>query len=155
MVDELRRRGEELANRVNELVDQGTRVILANVPDLGLSPYARAQDAISPGRAALLSRLTAAFNQQMGIKIVLDGSLIGLAVTDQMVQQIVRSPGSYGFTNATDGVCTTALPDCSNKTLVANGDAGQFLWADGTRLSYGGQARLGQLAQQRAQRNPF
>ena len=157
MVAELRRRGEQLANVVNDLVGQGPRVLLSTVPDLGLSPYARAQDALVPGRAALLSRLTRGFNDQLGVKIILDGSLIGLVQADQMVQSMSRSPGSFGLANTNDAVClsTALLPDCSTKTLITNGDASNFLWADGTHMSYGGHAYLGQLAQARARQNPF
>jgi outer membrane lipase/esterase len=158
MADELRQRGEQLARVVNELVGLGPRVLLATVPDLGLSPYGRAQDAQGSGRgSALLSRLTAAFNEQLGVKIILDGSLIGLMQADQMVQSMARSPASFGLVNASDAICaaTAVLPDCSTQTLLTDGNPGNYLWADGTRMSYGGHSYLGQLAQARALQNPF
>lgn len=158
MADQLRRRAEQLATVVNDLVGQGPRVLLSTVPDLGLSPFGRAQDALGSGRSSsLLSRLTAAFNEQLGVKIILDGSLIGLMQADQMVQSMARSPASFGLSNASDAVCaaTAVLPDCSTKTLITDGNASNFLWADGTRMSFGGHAFLGQLAQERALQNPF
>lgn len=157
MAADLRQRGEQLANVVNDLVREGPRVLLSTVPDLGLSPYGRAQEAQFPGRATLLSRLTRAFNEQLGVTIILDGSLIGLVQADQMVQAMSRSPGSFGLANANDAACLSSslLPNCSSKTLIPNGDASNFLWADGIRMSYGGHAYLGQLAQARALRNPF
>jgi hypothetical protein len=154
---ELRNRAEKLANKVNEIVGQGARVLLATVPDLGLSPYARTQESIGPGRAALLTRLTTAFNEQLGIKIVLDGSLIGLVQADQMVQAMVNSPGSFGLINAVDAVClpNRPPPTCTTQTVIPGGDAVTFLWADGTNMSFGGQSYLGRLAQDRATNNPF
>jgi outer membrane lipase/esterase len=155
LLAELRARGAELAKQINAVIERGARVIVSTVPDLGYSPYALAQEAMSPGRAALLSRLTVAFNEQLGVKIVLDGSLVGLVQADQMIQAMSRSPGSFGLTNNNTAVCAVALPDCSTKTLIETGDSATYLWADDTRLSYGGQAYLGTLAQGRAQNNPF
>lgn len=156
---ELRNRAERLANKVNQIVGQGARVILSTVPDLGLSPFGRTQETLGVGRAALLTRLTTAFNEQLGIKILLDGSLIGLVQADQMVQAMVNSPGSFGLTNAVDAVCLPSQPPptCTTRadSLIPGGDAGTFLWADGTNMSFGGQAYLGRLAQDRATRNPF
>jgi hypothetical protein len=154
---ELRNRAEKLANKVNQIVGQGARVLLATVPDLGLSPFARTQALIDPARAPLLTRLTTAFNEQLGVKIVLDGSLIGLVQTDQMVQAMVNSPGNFGLTNAVDAVClpSSPPPTCTTQTVIPGGDAGTFLWADGTNMSFGGQSYLGRLAQDRATNNPF
>jgi outer membrane lipase/esterase len=156
---ELRGRAERLANKINQIVGDGARVIVSTLPDLGLSPYGRAQEATGAGRAELLTRLTIAFNEQLGIKILLDGSLIGLVQADQMVQAMVRSPASFGLINAVDAVCLAArpLPTCTTKadSIIAGGDPGTFLWADGTRMSFGGQSYLGRLALDRAARNPF
>jgi outer membrane lipase/esterase len=156
---ELRRRAEILANTINRIVGEGARVIVATLPDLGLSPFARAQDAIGPGRSQLLSRLTLAFNEQLGLKILLDGSLIGLVQADQMVQAMNRSPGSFGLSNPVDAVClpTRVPPNCTTRTdsLIPGGDSVTFLWADGTNMAFGGHSYLGRLAQDRATRNPF
>jgi hypothetical protein len=48
-----------------------------------------------------------------------------------------------------------ALPDCTDRTLVEAGTSASYLWADGTRLAYGGQLQLGTLAVARAKGNPF
>lgn len=156
---ELRARAEKLANKINQIVGEGARVIVATVPDLGLSPFGRTQEAVGAGRAELLTRLTTAFNEQLGVKILLDGSLIGLVQADQMVQAMVRQPGNFGLTNAVDAVCLPSrpLPTCTTKadSLIPGGDAGTFLWADGTRMSFGGHSYLGRLAQDRATNNPF
>jgi phospholipase/lecithinase/hemolysin len=157
LVAEARARGERLAQQVNRLVDLGARVIVATLPDIGLSPFAAAQKAAftDTDRAALISELVAAFNGRVRANILNDGRFVGLVLADEMVQSMVRSPISFGLNNATSAVCTAALPDCTTRTLVEAGSALTYLWADDRRLSYAGQLRLGALAQARALNNPF
>lgn len=157
LLADARARGERAAAIVNRLVDLGSKVVVSTIPDMGLSPWARAQKALftDTDRAALITRLSTAYNEQLGVKLRLDGRFIGLVQFDLQVQVINRSPASFGFANVTDGVCATALPNCTTSSLVTNGDANLYLWADGTRLSAGGQAQLGSLATNRASRNPF
>jgi hypothetical protein len=45
--------------------------------------------------------------------------------------------------------------DCTNLTLISNGNATSYLWADDRHLSAGGQLSLGNLAATRARNNPF
>ena len=157
LLADARARGERAASIVNRLVDLGSKVVVSTIPDMGLSPWALAQRALftDTDRAALISRLSTAYNEQLGVKLRLDGRFIGLVQLDLQVQVINRAPGAFGFVNVTDGVCATALPDCTTATLVTGGNASSYLWADGTRLSAGGQAQLGSLATSRASRNPF
>lgn len=154
---ELRARGERLAAQVNRLVSLGAKVVVSTVPDMGATPYALAQKAAftDTDRAALLTRLTAAFNGRVRVNILNDGRFVGLVLADEMVQAMVISPPSFGLANATTAVCKAALPDCTTSTLITDGSAVGYLWADGTRMSHGGHARLGTLAAQRALNNPF
>ena len=157
LLADARARGERAASIVNRLVDLGSKVVVSTIPDMGLSPWARAQRALftDTDRAALISRLSTAYNEQLGVKLRLDGRFIGLVQLDLQVQVINRAPSAFGFANVTDAVCVAALPDCTTATLVTNGDPNLYLWADGTRLSAGGHAQLGRLATSRASRNPF
>lgn len=154
---ELRDRGVQLAQQVNRLTDLGVRVIVSTVPDLGLSPYAVAQKAAftDTDRAALLSRLSAALNGRLRVNVLNDGRFVGLVLADEVVQSVARAPTAFGISDAATAVCTAALPECTSQTLVANGSSATWLWADATRLAYGGQLRLGSLAVARAANNPF
>ena len=156
---EARARGERMAAVVNRLVSLGAKVIVSNLPDLGMSPFARAEALANANsgvnRAALISRLTTAFNERLGVKVLLDGRFVGLAQMDLRTQSAARSPASFGFTDVSTAVCTTAPPDCTTATLLAGATAGTFLWADGIRLAPGGQGSLATLALERARRNPF
>ncbi len=157
LLEDARERGRRMAQVVNRLVDLGAKVIVSNLPDMGLSPYAVTEAAANTDidRAAMISRITAAFNEQLGANVLLDGRYVGLMQTDLRTQAAHRSPASFGLSNATSAVCTVALPNCTTSTLVADATAEQYLWADATRLAPGGQNLLASLAVERAQRNPF
>ena len=157
LLTEARARGERLARAVNRLVELGAKVIVSDVPDMGLTPFAAQQKALytDTDRAALLTRLTTAFNEELGVKVLLDGRFVGLVQAEMQFRAVSLFPESFGLVNVTAAVCTVALPDCRSDTLLTGAVASQYLWADATRLSSGGQAQLGTLARDRAQRNPF
>lgn len=157
ITDELRARGIELAAQINRLVGLGPRVIVSTLPDLGLTPYALAQKSTftDTDRAALLSRLTAAFNARLRVNVLNDGRFIGLVLADEATLSISRAATAFGISDAVSAVCTAALPDCTSGTLVASGSSAQWLWADAKHLAYGGHLRVGTLAVARAANNPF
>jgi outer membrane lipase/esterase len=162
---ELEGAGAALAAQVNVLANAGGKVLIATVPDLGLSPFAIAQKAANTDtdRAALLTRLTARLNAKLRANIINDGRRIGLLLADELIQTDVKFPSTYGYVNVTEAAClsTAVLPACTTATLQpANGTvlaAGSFswLWADATHLSPGGHNQLGALAASRAAGNPF
>lgn len=158
LIAEAGARGRRLALVVNRLVALGVKVVVSDLPDMGMTPYALAERALGGGgfdRAALISRLTVAFNEQLGVNIVLDGRFVGLVQAQLRFEAIARFPGSFGLANFTQPICTVALPECTTATLVTNGVPSRYLWADETRLAPGGHAQLAALAIDRAQRNPF
>lgn len=154
-----RARGRVAGLQINRIAQAGPAVVVLTVPDIGLTPYALAQKAAftDTDRAALLTRLTNEFNAGMRLELINDGRLIGLAFGDLEVQNIVRFPGAFGFADVTQVLCLASapLPDCTTATMVANGNAINWLWADSLRLSPGGQTRLGTIAALRARNNPF
>ena len=154
LLNEARSRGRQLALAVNALVKLGARVVVSDLPSLGLTPFARKERALhtDTDRAALLTDLTTAFNEQLGVKILLDGRYIGLVQADLQFRAIADNPGSL---NVTAGACTVAVPLCSTATLVPGATAFTHLWADDTRMSGFGQSQLATLAIDRASRNPF
>ena len=162
---ELEATGTALAAQVNSLANAGGRVLIATVPDLGLSPFAYAERAAKTDtdRAALLSRLTLRLNAKLRANIFNDGRRIGLLLADELVQTVVKFPSNYGYANVVAAAClsTAVLPGCNTTTLQPiNGAvpaAGSFtwLWADATHLGPGGHSQLGALAASRASGNPF
>lgn len=159
LIAEAQARGQRLARVVNRLVDLGVKVIVSDLPDLSLTPYARAESVLAGNNnpAALISRLTTAFNEQLGVNVVLDGRFVGLMQAQLRFQAIERYPSGYGLGNISTAACTVPLPDCTSATLVTDEqvDVTSYLWADDTRLAPSGHSQLAALAVDRAQRNPF
>lgn len=157
LLAEARRRGGALADQVNRLIDAGARVIVATVPDLGLSPFALAEkDAhTDTDRAKLLSDLTSELNAGMRTTVLNDGRFVGLALTDEMTQAMVKQPSAFGLADVKEAACTVALPDCTTDTLSGDADATTWLWADDVHIGFNAQNRLAILAINRARNNPF
>ncbi len=155
LLEESRARGKRLAQVVNRLVGLGVKVVVSDLPDIGLSPYARAQKALDPNgfdRAVLISNLAAAFSEQLGVNVVLDGRFVGLVQAQLSFQALGRFPGNF---NVSEAVCAIALPNCTTGTLIPGGNTTAYLWADDTRLATAGHSQLANLAIDRARRNPF
>lgn len=157
LITEAQRRGQQAGLVVNRLIALGAKVIVANVPDLGVTPFAVKQEAAFPGagRPGLLSRLSQAFNEQLGVTILLDGRYVGLVQSDQRLLAMARSPGSFLLANVTEAACTTPPPACTTATLVANATASNYLWAADLLIAPRGHTELASSAIARAQRNPF
>lgn len=159
LLDQARTRATDLGNRINALATSGPAVVVLTVPDLGLTPFARAENTNTGDstRSALLTELTSTFNNRMSVTLINDGRLIGLVFADIEIQNNVRIPTAYGLTNVVDAAClATALPPaCSTATLVTGATAAGYMWADSLRLGPTIQARLGTLASFRARNNPF
>ena len=161
LLAEVGQRGQLLAQQVNRLVEYGAKVIISTVPDMGLTPY------------ALKQRLE--FSRQRRPRraaVAPDDGLQRTAGREHPARRPLRRPGAGRPAHAGDGevagqlragnvttaVCveTAVLPDCTDQTLVEAGRCGRpGMWADDLRLAYGGQSQIGNLAVDRARRNPF
>lgn len=154
--------GVQLANQVNRVAALGAKVVISTIVDIGQAPYAYTEKAAHTDidRSAYMSRLVARFNSKLRVTILNDGRQIGLILSDELIQSIVRFPvGSTVFTDVATPVCDAAkapdVRDCTTQTLIANGSGETFLWAQGIYLSAGGQRLIGELAATRALNNPF
>jgi outer membrane lipase/esterase len=159
LLAEARDRATTYGERINTLARSGPAVVVLTVPDLGLTPFARAQNTSSgdSGRSRLLTDLTTAFNNRMSVTLINDGRLIGLVYADIESQNMYRFPGSFNLSNVNDAAClgTAVLPDCRTNTLVTNATSSSHLWADELRPGPTLQNRMGSLATSRASNNPF
>ena len=154
--------GEQAAEQVNRIATAGGRVVILTVPDLGLTPYALERDKFDPTSSAFLSQLTQSFNAKLRVNIINDGHKIGLVVADELLQQINKFPPGVDNGRALDVTrvaCSVALPECTNKTMVAYPDITAspttFLWADPLHLTAYGNSELGKRVVSRAHSNPF
>ncbi len=160
--------GRRLGELVNAITaeGQGGRVIYATTPDLGFSPYAIKEDAVTPGSRQVLTDLTKELNAQLRLTVINDGRYAGLVAADEVIQVMAKNPASFGLANVTLGGClaTAALPTCDQSTLItataADGSTvattpSQHLWADDTRPANSWHVRVGNAADSRARNNPF
>ncbi|TDM08288.1 MAG: esterase [Ideonella sp. MAG2] len=156
---EVKAKGEALALRVNALTALGPRVLVSTAMHISGSPWALAEKAAhaDTDRAALLTRLTEAFNLAMRLKLINDGSKIGLLLADDLSRAMSseRTRSAYGLANSTVAACSTALPDCTTKTMVSNATASVYLWADDTRPGASFHSYLAQQASNRLSALPF
>ena len=158
-------RGSMLGAQINQLATSGPAVVVLTVPDIGLSPFALAQNTSTgdAGRSVLIHDLVEKFNNSMSVALINDGRLIGLVYADIEIQNMVKFPTNFGLVNVIAAACkdTAPLPGCTSATLVdataatVAATATNWLWADSLRLSPAGQARIGLLAESRARNNPF
>lgn len=159
LVAEVKGKGEALAGRINTLAGLGPRVLVSTAWDLAGTPWALSEKAAhtDTDRAALIARLTEAFNLAMRLKLVNDGSKVGLLLGDDLSRAMAsdRTRGAYGMANSTVAACSTALPNCTTKTVVTNASAATYLWADDTRPGYVFHTFLGNQAVSRLANLPF
>lgn len=161
LLAEARVRGRALGDQVNRLAEANGRIILSTLPDMGLTPLAAVDAKVDPTRKQLLTDLTREFNLEMRVKIINDGRLIGLILTDENSQQMSLYPSSFGLSNVSDAAClaTVAMPDCTTKTLTVAATTGDswrgFMWASDRLYAPAAQAQMGQMAATRARNNPF
>ena len=143
--------------QVKRMADLGAMVLISTIPDMGLTPFAGGRGTES---AAVLSRLSSAYNDSLRLTITNDGRRIGLVLLNEYVlgSAAAADLASSGtaYVNAKDAACATALPACSTQTLVSSTASGTtWFWADSQHLSAGAQAGLGALATGRLSIVPF
>jgi hypothetical protein len=152
--------GETVAAQISRITDAGGRVIIATVPDVGVTPYARDKGVDA---RAVLSALTARMNARLLVTIDNDGRKTGLIELNPYLVAVVTNPGVYKYVNVSEAACLTAypLPNCTANTLKAAGPdedattAFNWLWANSLQFSAGAHQQLGNLASTRAHNQPF
>jgi outer membrane lipase/esterase len=156
IIDNLRVRARTLAEQANRMAVAGPAVVVVRIPDVGLTPFARAQETANPGRAALLSRMTLEFNTALQLNLINDGHLIGLVFGDTAIQNLTNFSTGLNVTAAACTAPATAdLLGCTTSNLATGITSTSHLWAGSTMLSPVGQSSIGSLAANRAVSNPF
>jgi outer membrane lipase/esterase len=159
-------RGAALADQINRVVNANGRLIFVLMPDLGLSPFALAENTskADPNRSVLISSLVSKFNSKLRLGVINDGRLIGLINGAELSQQIVKFASTSGYANIDKAACSVALPDCTSNTMVSVTDSAgtvtkavdsTWLWADATHIGARMQGNLGTTAYSVAAIHPF
>ena len=164
-------RGAALAAQVDAITDGGNggRVIYATVPDLGLSPKARKDQAAGLCAArgescvTLLTDLSFRFNEDLRRSVRNDGRYAGVLPIDEYLVTMTNvanaslSNNAFGLRNTVDAACltTSPLPACDTTTLVSGATGTSYLWADDLRPGPTWHTRVAFFAVARARNNPF
>jgi phospholipase/lecithinase/hemolysin len=155
--------GTALGSQVTRIANSGGRVLISTLPDVGLTPFAISEEAATPGRAAMLSRLSKVFNAYLRNGFIDDGRRIGLLLTDELFANVVKSPAGAGLVDVKHAWCDPAFPPpaCTTNTPVpppsaaASAPASTYLWAGDLLFGSSGHSLLGNQAVSRANSNPF
>lgn len=104
-----------LTNTIATLYAHGARrFLLLNVPDPARAPSVRLLDQQVPGAAAAASQLSRLFNAGLAGVVQyangLDGVHVSVLDVHGLLEEIMASPGTYGFTNTTDACVTPNVP---------------------------------------------
>lgn len=132
--------GQQYAAQIRRLTNAGAKqVVFTGVYDLGKSPWA-----IEKGLVAEAEAASKAFNESLLIDVNDLGHSALYVDLAYYMNLYTFSPGSYGFSNATDPVCTSQDPGpgigigageinsslCTSATLVAGASPDAYLFAD-------------------------
>ena len=134
---------QELA-LINQLKDAGANyVVVFNLPDIGATPSAHANEAFVLGISAYLTSVSQSYNATLNAG--LGTHTLGVN-TFGLFEQIIADPAKYGFTNITAPACTSSSShDCDASTLVAPGADQTYLFADGVHPTPATHAMLAQV----------
>jgi len=114
---------------VTSLVDGGAKYLLVvDVPDLGDVPIVtKANSAAADSLASTLSNLyNVDLNTSLENLAQSSGATIKILPLYSLVDQVIASPSTFGFTNVTDPAWTGNLTSSSSGTLAASPDTHLF-----------------------------
>lgn len=159
-IAELQARADRMAAAVKDAIGTGAKVMLALTPSLAESPKAFS----GSDDAALLSRLTVAYNDRLyvrGLGNVSGRDLVGVN-PDTFTNTSTRST-SYVYRTPLCNTAAVTLPDgtspvpagkevkyCNTNTLVSSGSTSTYMWADSTHFAPLGHGLIGSLGFNRA-----
>ena len=120
-------------------------VVVFNLPDIGQTPSAAADNAFVPGIKAFLSGVSQSYNKTLNDGLAATGANILSVNTYALFNEVLANPAAYGFVNTTAQACTTASShDCNGSTLVAPNADQNYLFADGVHPTTAAHAIFGQ-----------
>lgn len=118
---------------VGQLQNAGAKYILvATVPDLGLTPAFRAQGATAQAQG---TALTTTYNSSLFGALASNGLRVIPLDTFNLIREITASPAAYGFSNIAGTACQPQITanslTCNPTSLVSPDAPNSYLFADG------------------------
>lgn len=133
---------------VGALQGAGARYVLVpNLPDMGITPAARAQ---GPMAQAQLGALAAAYNDALYGGLAASGLRVIPLDTFTFLREVVANPAEFGLSNVTGTACepqiTAQSLTCSPASYTNPDAARTYLFADGVHPTDAGHAALADFA---------
>ena len=145
--------GTELATLIKtQILAKGAKyVVVVNLPNLAVTPFAAEQEANLPGTKAVIGNMTMAFNTALATGLAGVGNVAMVdaytVITDQY-----NNPATYALSNVKDTACDLSLAkNPLGSSLVCNasntkpGDVSHYLFADSVHPTPYGYQLLAQL----------
>lgn len=122
---------------IGALQGAGARYVLVpSIPDLGLTPQARAQ---GPGAQAGLTAIAGAYNDALYGALAQNGLRVIPLDIFHLFQELAADPASFGFSNITGTACQPQITGqsvtCHPGTYVSPDAATSYAFADGVHPS--------------------
>jgi outer membrane lipase/esterase len=122
-------------------------VLVANIPDIGITPSFRAQGATAAAQGTALST---AYNNALYAGLAGNNLRVIPLDTFSFLREVVANPATYGFANVTGTACqpqiTAQSITCNPGTYVVPGADRSYLFADGVHPSAAAHQAIAQLA---------
>jgi outer membrane lipase/esterase len=133
---------------IDRLGGAGARyIVVFNLPDIGRTPEATAQNASVPGVAASLTGLSTTFNASLDSQLAGKTDIIPVNAF-AFLNEVLASPAQFGIVNTTVPACTTSSSIlCTPQTLVSPNAASSYLFADGVHPTTYAHAILAQVVE--------
>ena len=133
---------------IAQLQAAGARYVLVpSIPDLGLTPAARAQGAAAQGQ---FTQLASIYNSSLFDGLATAGLRVIPLDTFHLLQEIVASPATYGFSNVTGTACQPQIVaqslTCGPSSYVTPDAPTTYAFADGIHPTTGAHAILADFA---------
>ncbi len=149
----------ELSASVNNMISKGAkRVVVTNLPDVSLTPYALSTiNGTDNSTQQLVLAMTMAFNERLKADLSGKSKVLFVDVFTENRRQIAN-PAQFGLSNVTGMACDLSAPRnpfataneqgsslvCNTNNLIA-GDTSRFLFADSVHPTPYGHKLLAQL----------
>lgn len=135
----------EQVGLVSTLQGAGARyVMVATMPDVGLTPFGLSQGVAG---SAGITALSSAYNQALFGALAQNNLHVIPLNTFSLLREVSAAPSTYGFANATSPACgATSSLVCSPANYVTPGAADSYVFADSVHPSNRTHAILAQYA---------
>jgi outer membrane lipase/esterase len=133
---------------VSALTSAGARyIVVPTLPDMGLTPAARAQ---GPAAQAQFTQLSSTYNTALFNGLASSNLRVIPLDTFNLLREVTTNPGAFGITNVTGTACNPQITaqslTCSPANYVNAGAPTTYLFADGVHPSLATHEILGDYA---------